>query len=182
MKKIKSILLAVIVFTSIQQLIAQETTTTTTTVTTTTTQPETSIAKGLGLYIFPTKGQDQKTQDADEMECYKWAIEQTGYDPLNPTQVQAEKVNTAPNGSAVKGAAGGAAAGAAIGAIGGDAGEGAAIGAVVGGLRGRRAKAHNNQQQQQQNNAAADAKEKEMENNYKKAFSACMEGKAYTVK
>ena len=182
MNKIKIVLLATIVFAGSKQLIAQETTTTTTTVTTTTTEPKTSIAKGLGLYIFPTKNQDQKTQDADEMECYKWAIEQSGYDPLNPTQVQAEKVNTAPNGSAIKGAAGGAAAGAAIGAIGGDAGEGAAIGAVVGGLRGRRAKAHGDQQKQQQNNAAADAKEKEMENNYKKAFSACMEGKGYTVK
>ena len=166
MKRIKIILLIAIIFTGFTQLKAQEN----------------SIAKGLGLYVFPTKNQDQKTQDADEMACYKWAMEQSGYDPLNPTQVQAEKVNTAPDGTAVVGAAGGAAAGAAIGAIAGDAGQGAAIGAVVGGLRGRRAKVHGDHKEQAQNNAAADAKEKELENNYKKAFSACMEGKGYTIK
>lgn len=168
MKTIKIIFLAAIVFASVQQLSAQE--------------ASASISKSLGVYIFPTKNQDAKTQEADEAACYKWAMEQTGYDPLNPTQVQAAKVNKGADGTAVVGAAGGAAAGAAIGAIAGDAGKGAAIGAVAGGLRGRRAKVVGDQKQQAANNAAADAKEKEMEENYKKAFSACMEGKGYTVK
>jgi len=145
-------------------------------------QTTTSIAKGLGLYIFPSNNQDQKTQDADEIECYKWAVEQTGVDPINPPQVQAAQVDKSVDGTAVVGAAGGAAAGAAIGAIAGDAGKGAAIGAVVGGLRGRRAKVVGDHNEQQQNNAAADAKEKELMSNFKKAFSACLEGKGYTVK
>jgi OmpA family protein len=140
------------------------------------------IAKGLGLYVFPPDGKDAEAQEADEMDCFKWAKEQTGFDPLNPTQVQAEQVETGPDGSAVKGAAKGAAAGAAIGAIAGDTGEGAAIGAVVGGLRGRRASKGQKQQQQAQANQAADAKEKEFMENYKKAFTACMEAKGYTVK
>lgn len=141
-----------------------------------------SIAKGLGMYVFPNDSQDQATQDADESACYKWAIQQTGYDPLNPTQVVAEKVDTSLDGSAVKGAARGAVGGAAIGAIAGDTGKGAGIGAVAGGVRGRRAKKTSDQHQQQANNAAASSKSEELLNDYKKAFSVCMEGKGYTIK
>lgn len=142
----------------------------------------TSIAAGLGLYVFPSKNQDQATQDADEAYCYKWAQEQTGIDPLNPTKVEAKEVDRAADGTAIVGAAGGAAAGAAIGAIAGDAGKGAAIGAVVGGLRGRRAKVVGDEMEQQHNDQAAAAAEKTAMDNYKKAFTACMEGKGYTVK
>lgn len=142
----------------------------------------TSIASGLGLYVFPTKNQDQATQDNDEAACYKWAQEQTGVDPMNPTKVEAKQVDRSADGTAVVGAAGGAAAGAAIGAIAGDAGKGAAIGAVVGGLRGRRAKVVGDEKEQQQNDQQAAAAEKTAMDNYKKAFTACMEGKGYTVK
>ena len=141
-----------------------------------------AIAKGLGLYVFPSQNQDQVTQDADENSCYKWAMEQTGYDPINPPQIQAEQVNTSPEGHAVVGAAKGAAAGAAIGAIAGDTGKGAAIGAVAGGLAGRRAKKAGDHQEQQQNINEAEAKEKAMLDDFKKAFSVCMEGKGYTIK
>ncbi|MBC7777245.1 MAG: hypothetical protein H7246_17565, partial [Phycisphaerae bacterium] len=99
-----------------------------------------SFAKSLGIYVFPAKNQKQATIDKDDSDCYKWAVEQSGVDPLNPTKVEAKQVDTNPDGSAVVGAAKGAAAGVAIGAIAGDAGKGAAIGAVVGGLAGRRAK------------------------------------------
>ncbi len=142
----------------------------------------TSMSASLGLYVFPSKGQTKDVQDADEMACYNWAKEQTGIDPVNPPKVEAQQVDTAPDGTAVRTAAKGAAAGAAIGAITGDAGEGAAVGAVVGGLAGRRAKKAGDAQEQQQNTQAATAQQQEMMNNFKKAFTACMEGKGYTVK
>lgn len=145
-------------------------------------QDETSISKGLGLFVFPSKEQSKEQQEMDEYKCYKWAKEQSGVDPMNPTEVKAEQADRSVDGTAVRGAARGAAAGAAIGAIAGDAGEGAAIGAVVGGLRGRRAKVVGDEREQQANNQAAAAKEKEMMANFNKAFSACMEGKGYTVK
>ncbi len=141
-----------------------------------------SISSGLGLFVFPAEGQDAKQQEADEVYCFSWAKQQTGFDPLNPTQVQAAQVDRSADGSAVVGAAGGAAAGAAIGAIAGDAGKGAGIGAVVGGLRGRRAKVAGDARQQQANEQAAAAAEQQMRNDYNKAFSACMEAKGYTVK
>ena len=145
-------------------------------------QNKSSFASGLGLYVFPTKDQSSEQQDADEMACYKWAKEQTGVDPLNPPEVQAQEVDRSVDGTAVVGAAHGAAAGAAIGAIAGDAGKGAAIGAVAGGLRGRRAKVVGDEMEQQYSNAEAEAKEQELMNNFKKAFTACMEAKDYTVK
>lgn len=141
-----------------------------------------SISKSLGLYAFPAKNQDASTQEADETACFTWAKQQTGYDPMNPTQVTAAAVDTSPDGTAVRGAARGAAAGAAIGAIAGDTGKGAAIGAVAGGLRGRRAKKGGDAQQQQQNTQAASQKQAQLANDYKNAYTACMEGKGYTVK
>lgn len=142
----------------------------------------TGIAKSLGLYVFPSNNQSEEQQAKDEADCFTWAKNQTGVDPLNPPKVEAKQVETGPDGSAIRGAAGGAAAGAAIGAIAGDTGEGAAIGAVVGGLRGRRVARAQQQQQQAANNQNAAVSEQTMMNNYKKAFAACMEGKGYTVK
>ena len=146
------------------------------------TAQDTGIAKSLGLYVFPSNDQDKATQEADEMACFKWAKEQTGYDPLNPTQVVGATVDKSADGTAVKGSARGAAGGAAIGAIAGDTGKGAAIGATVGAVRGRRAKVGGDAKQQQANDQGAAAKSKELENDYKKAFSVCMEGKGYTIK
>ena len=146
------------------------------------TAQDNGIAKSLGLYVFPSNDQDKATQEADEMACFKWAKEQTGYDPMNPTQVVGATVDKSADGSAVVGSARGAAGGAAIGAIAGDTGKGAAIGAVVGGVRGRRAKVVGDSRQQQANDQGAAAKSKELEDDYKKAFSVCMEGKGYTIK
>jgi hypothetical protein len=140
-----------------------------------------SISKSLGLYVFPSEGQDAAQQDADEAECFKWAKQQSGYDPLNPTVAVAQEVDRSADGSAVGGAAVGAAGGAAIGAIAGDAGKGAAIGAVVGGVRGRRSKVVGDEMQQQANNQAAAAETQRLAQDYNKAFTACMEGKGYKV-
>ena len=151
MKKINIIIAAVFLVVGFQQVNSQ------------------SIAKGLGMYIFPSEGQDQATQDADESACYKWAIQQTGYDPLNPPTVHAAQVDQSADGSAVRGAARGAAGG-------------AAIGAILGGVRGRRAKKQQDAAQQNANNQAAVNKSSELEADYKKAFAVCMEGKGYTIK
>lgn len=144
--------------------------------------PKSSFAKSLGIFIFPAKNQDQATQDKDDADCYRWAVDQSGVDPLNPTKVEAAKVDASPDGTAVVGAAKGAAAGVAIGAIAGDAGKGAAIGAIAGGLAGRRAKVVADRQQQQKNNQDAEKQQTAMSDSFKKAYSACMEGKGYTVK
>jgi hypothetical protein len=156
---------------SVPQLMAQDTTKTS----------SVSIAKSLGIYVFPANNQKADQQSQDEFECYKWAVEQSGYDPINPTKVEAEKVDTSPDGSAVRGAARGAAAGAAIGAIAGDTGKGAAIGAAAGAIRGRRHKKMGDAYEKQAAEQNAAAQSQALEDSFKKAFRVCLEGKGYTV-
>lgn len=148
----------------------------------TTAQNNSSIGSGLGLFIFPGENQSQEQQDADEVFCFNWAKQQTGYDPMNPTQVQAQQVDKSADGSTLRGAAGGAAAGAAIGAIAGDAGEGAAIGAILGALGGAGSRQQRLARQQQYNEADAAAQTAALKQNFIKGFSACLEAKGYTIK
>ena len=140
------------------------------------------LSSGLKLYVFPAKGQGQQQQKTDEFECYKWAMEQSGIDPLNLPKVEAAPVQSGPTGGAVVGGAKGAAAGLAIGAIAGDAGKGAAIGAVAGGLSGRRQGKQAQAQANQKATSDVANKEKEMKASFVKGFSACLEGKGYTIK
>lgn len=141
-----------------------------------------AIAKKVGVYVFPANNQDQAQQDKDESDCYTWAVQQSGFDPINPTHVEAQQVEKGPDGTGIRGAAGGAAAGAAIGAICGDAGKGAAVGAITGGLAGRRSRKVSQQAEQGTADQQAAQQNQAMVDNFKKAFSACLEGKGYTVK
>jgi hypothetical protein len=140
------------------------------------------ISQKMKLYVFPAKNQSQQKQKEDEFECYKWAADQSGVDPLNPPKVQAAPVQSGPDGSVVGGAARGAAAGVAIGAIAGNAGKGAAIGAAAGGMAGIRNARMKEEQAAHQSQAAANNKQADIKNSYLKAFQVCMEGKGYTIK
>jgi hypothetical protein len=140
------------------------------------------ISSTMKLYVFPAKNQSKQQQKEDEFECYKWAVEQSGIDPLNLPKVEVAQTQTGPDGSAVRGAAKGAAAGAAIGAVSGDAGKGAAIGATAGAMGGKRRGMQSQAQQGQQAQATAAKTEQQMKDDYKKAFSVCIEGKGYTIK
>jgi hypothetical protein len=143
----------------------------------------------LGLYVFPSKNQTPEQQSQDEQACYAWAKEQSGIDPVtvkaNPDSAMkaaSAKVDTAAHGAAIKGAARGAAGGAVVGAIAGDAGTGAGVGAVVGAASGRRAKKQAKKQAEQQAAEQANAWAAGQIDTFKKAYSACIEGKGYTVK
>ena len=166
-----------------------------------------SPAKGIGLFAYPKKQQSADQQLKDETECYSSAKQQTGVDPQPPppaaptaeeqkaAQEQAAKqaAGSTPKGGAVKGSAKGAAGGAAIGAIAGDAGTGAAIGATAGAVRGRRQQkkaqkeagqqaAQQTAQAQQQSQAQTQAAYQGALDTFKRAFSACMDARAYSVK
>lgn len=138
-----------------------------------------SISSSLGVVPYPSKGQSPAQQNKDEGECYAWAKQQTGIDP-----VAVANTPPPPSGPAVgggeraRGAARGAAGGAAVGAIAGDTGKGAAAGAVVGTMAGGRQARQNKQAQAEQ---AQNAKAGTLQH-FNKAFGACMEGKGYVVK
>ena len=131
------------------------------------------------MYLYPQKDQTPERQARDKGECQEWATKQTGFDPLASPPTTA----TAPpaQGRAVRGAARGAAVGAVAGAIAGDAGKGAAIGAGVGGaggaIRQRDANLHAMEESQEQ---AAQVEAQRAE--HRRAMSACLEARGYTVK
>mgnify|MGYP003401802370 FL=1 len=127
------------------------------------------------LIIYPAKGQSQEQMEKDKFDCYSWAKQQTGFDPMVAST--APQQSSASKDSTVKGAAKGAAVGAGVGAIAGDAGKGAAVGAAFGGLKGRNQRKQAEQVQQQQVSQA-----NQKINEYNRAYSACLEAKGYTVK
>jgi hypothetical protein len=141
-----------------------------------------SLNKSLGLYVFPAKEQKPEQQAKDEQACYSWAVEQSGIDPLTMQATKPDTVAKGPDGSAVKGAAKGAVVGVAIGAIAGDAGKGAAIGAAAGGMGGAAGRKKKQAAQEQQATQTAAATDAAKIDSFKKAYSACLEGKGYTVK
>ena len=49
------------------------------------------------MFIYPADGQSQEQQDRDRFECHSWAVQQTGFDPTNPSSVpQASQSAQAP--------------------------------------------------------------------------------------
>jgi len=155
-----------------------------------------TLAATMSVYVFPTEGQPAEQQSKDEAECYNWAVQNTGTDPFQlakqaeqqqqqaaQAQQQAKQVGT---GAGAAGAVGGAAMGALIGEIADDdPGKGAAYGAAAGMLRGRRkgreAQAQATAQADQQAQQAQASTQAQM-NNFKKAFSVCLEANKYMVK
>jgi len=148
----------------------------------------TDLSFGQELVIFPAKGQTKEQMEKDKYDCYTWAKQETGFDPMQakpPAQAPPAQPQ-GPTGERVKGAARGAAIGAVAGEIANDdagkgAGAGAAAGAMVGGMKtrqNRRQQAQVQEQQVQQQNASYDQER----STYTRAYSACMEGKGYTVK
>ena len=139
-----------------------------------------SLSSSLGVATYPSKGQSADQQSKDEGECFAWAKQQTGIDPIAVANAPAQKSGPAAGGGErVRGAARGAVAGAAIGEIADeDAGKGAAAGAVVGTMSGgRQARKNKAAQQQQAEQAKAGTLDK-----FNKAFGVCMEGRGYAVK
>lgn len=155
-----------------------------------------SLAGTLGLYVFPANGQDAQQQSKDEADCYQWAVSNSGVDPFQVQNQQAadaqaaqaasQQASQAGKRSGAKGAVRGAAAGALVGEIADDdAGKGAAYGAAAGVVVGRRRGRAEQEQAQAQvaaQSSQAQATSQAQLDGFKKAFSACLEGKQYIAK
>lgn len=134
--------------------------------------------------IYPKEGQSAQQIEQDKFECYSWAKQQSGFDPMQAQAVPApesQQEESSRGKKVLRGGAGGAAIGAGIGAIAGDAGKGAAIGAVAGGA-GSAVRDRRKQQETQEQQAQQTSQSDQQRQNYNRAFEACMEGKGYTVK
>ncbi|UCF86732.1 MAG: hypothetical protein JSV71_04405 [Nitrospiraceae bacterium] len=136
--------------------------------------------------IYPNEGQSKEQQEKDQFSCYSWAKGQTGFDPMErPTATAPPPQKEAKKGGVGRGAVGGALLGAGIGAIAGDAGKGAAIGGLSGGAIGgmRRQEQKRQEEQAQQQWAQQQVSQYEhRRNEYNRAYTACLEGRGYTVR
>jgi Glycine-zipper domain len=158
--------------------------------------PPPSVSRYLGLHAYPAKDQIAAQQQKDELECYRWAVQDSGFDPLAGA-VEREPVSAPPSerkgpstaGGAAKGGVAGAAAGALIGAIAGETGKGAGVGAATGLLGGIAVAKHKQKEAQKEadreqasQQAATQAEAQQKLGGFKKAYGACMEAKSYVVK
>lgn len=138
------------------------------------------------VYAYPLHGQPPQQQDRDHYECSVWATQQTGFDPSAPgvpPQQQIHVVSGPPPGS---GTAAGVVTGAILGAaIGGPwHGPGPALaGAVVGGAIGTAAEQSARQSQTVTvTDQRALAQIQHKATNYRRALSACLDARGYSVK
>ena len=142
------------------------------------------------VYYYPNDNQSQEQQDRDRYECYLWAVDQTGYDPGQQQFVPHQRIEVQPSTPPGTDVAVGAATGAVLGSIiaGPHRGpEGLVFGVLTGAILGLASEAGKQQQvdniQTQYNDLEQqqyDQMEKQADG-YKRAMSACLEGKNYTV-
>lgn len=138
------------------------------------------------LVVYPAQGQSEEQMEKDKFECYGWAKQQSGFDPmLQPTASEPAPQPEAQKGGLVRGGARGALIGVTAGAIAGDAGKGAGIGAATGALGGGMRQRDQQRKQAQSEQQWADKEVTEYTQKrsaYDRANGACLEGKGYSVK
>jgi hypothetical protein len=153
-------------------------------------EPSSALPADAEIFVYPSKGQDARRVDRDRYECHNWAVAQSHYDPSEPhlaPHQRIEVVSMPPPGHAtVAGAVTGAVIGAAIGSP-RDTGEGAVAGAGVGAIAGASSEAARRKDDEQVNKRASAESQAErarlerQATDYRRAISACLEGRGYTV-
>ncbi len=143
------------------------------------------------IYFYPTRGQSMEQQERDRYECYLWAVKQSGFDPgqaqLAPHQRVEVKPTTPPGSDVAAGAVGGAIIGSIVSPR-HDRGHGLVFGAITGAILGAASESAKQQQAQrlQRHYDAVDAQRyaqlERQARDYRRAMSACLEGRGYTVR
>jgi len=142
------------------------------------------------VYFYPKAGQTTEQQSRDHYDCYNWAVQQTGFDPGRsaiPTDQRVRVVPMPPQGHdtatlAIAGAVLGALIGGPRHALGG-----ALIGASGGAIAGAASDSARVESARQQEEAYAaqdrshDARLDEKASVFRRAMSACLEGRGYSV-
>lgn len=138
------------------------------------------------MYFYPERGQAAAQQDRDRYECYRWAVDQSGFDPgMTPVSLPppVRQTPVARDGSDV---AAGAVTGAVIGSVASSprhSGQGAVIGAIFGAALGaitQESRVQADAARQQQNTAARQAALAPLDD-FQRAMGACMAGRGYRV-
>jgi hypothetical protein len=143
------------------------------------------------VYFYPKTGQTTEQQSRDHYECYNWAVNRTGFDPAQssiPTDQRVRVVTMPPPGHDTATLA---IAGAVLGAlIGGPrhAAGGALIGATGGAIAGAASDSARQESALKQEEAyaardrASNARSDARALGFRRAMSACLEGRGYSVR
>ena len=142
------------------------------------------------VYFYPKEGQTKERQSRDHYECYNWAIQQTGFDPSQSSIPPERRVKVVPMPPPGHDTIILAIAGAVLGAlIAGPryAGAGALIGGGYGAAAGAVSDVSRQQYAQQMEEAydnrdqALDARYEGKARDFRRAMTACLEGRGYSV-
>jgi hypothetical protein len=131
------------------------------------------------VYFYPKQGQTTEQQSRDHYDCYNWAVKQTGFDPGQSPMASEERVRVVPMPPPGHDTAAFAIAGAVLGAL---------IGATGGAMVGAASDAARMESARQQEGAYASrdrAREAQLEEKafgFRRAMSACLEGRGYSVR
>jgi hypothetical protein len=143
------------------------------------------------VYFYPKAGQTTEQQSRDHYDCYNWAVQQTGFDPGQSAIPKDQRVRVVPMPPPGYDTAAFAVAGAVLGAlIGGPrhALGGALIGASGGAIAGAASDSARLETARQQEEAyaardrALDPQLDEKASGFRRAMSACLEGRGYSVR
>lgn len=143
------------------------------------------------VYFYPLKGQSTERQSRDHYECYNWAMSQTGFDPSLSSIVPEQRVRVVPMPPPGHDTVVMSIAGAVLGAlIAGPrhAAGGALIGAAGGAFAGAASDISRQESSQQleeaydRSNEARDVHKERKALDFRRAMSACLEGRGYNVK
>lgn len=141
------------------------------------------------VYFYPAKGQSTEQQSRDQYACYNWAIDQTGFDPSASSIAPDKRVRVVPMPPPGHDTVVMSIAGAVLGAlIGGrhHAAGGALIGAAGGAMAGavsdvtRAEQARQMEEAYQNRDQAVDVHRRALD--FRRAMSACLEGRGYNVR
>ncbi len=140
------------------------------------------------VYFYPLQGQGEAQQDRDRYECFNWAVRQTGFDPSRHSAPEEQRAAVVPARSPGQAIGAAAAVGAVIGAIAarpGNTAEGAVVGAMAGTVLGSAAAAAEQSQAKQVSRyreTRSDRRFEQQAGEFRRAMSACLEGRGYSVK
>jgi uncharacterized protein YcfJ len=140
------------------------------------------------VYFYPSQGQSEAQQDRDRYDCYAWAVDQTGFDPSRRIAPRETRATVVPARSPGETVAAAAVVGAVIGAATagrGEGGQGALVGALAGTVVGAvaaTAQAEDARVSEARYNSRGYGRYEREATEYRRAMSACLEGRGYSVR
>jgi outer membrane lipoprotein SlyB len=150
-------------------------------------------AKSQDLFVYPSGGQSDEQLADDRYACHQWAVQESGFDPVEfgdaapPRVVRVPIPENEAEDATEKATVAGAIAGAAIGREGNKA-RSTVIGAVIGAIAGSAVEQRGEREAREQAEAEAEQLARNRSelalrrSNYRRAMTACLEGRGYTVR